>query len=267
MKKILFPTDFSAAADNAFLYALNLAKLYDIDIDVLHVTSNVYLDTQEDDRAKFNDYLEYLEAIKDQQNEHFEIDLQGFFESGDLVINLQAMLSKQDYLYVVMGTEGANTLNDKLLGTNTISVFNVSSVPVLAIPKNIVFKPQKRLGFASRFLEKERPTLEKLIVLAKHNGGPLELVHIAKDGVLDGETALVKNTWDKEFSDEDLEITVLFNRNINEGIADFVTEKKIDVLCLIHRDMNSIERIFKGNHSKKLLQSLQIPILVYPEIN
>ncbi|ADX67976.1 MULTISPECIES: universal stress protein [Weeksella] len=267
MKKILFPTDFSAAADNAFLYALNLAKLYDVDIDVLHVTSNVYLDTQEINRAKFSDYLDYLETIKDHQNEHFEINLQGYFESGDLIINMQEMLSKHDYLYVVMGTDGANTMNDKWLGTNTINAFNVSSVPVLAIPKNISFKPEKRLGFASRLLEKERRTLEKLIVLAKRNGGPLELVHIAKDNILDSDAALVKNFWEREFKDDELEITVLVNKDINKGIADFVTQKNIDVLCLIHRDMNSIERIFKGNYSKKLLQSLQIPILVYPEIN
>ena len=37
MKKILFPTDFSAAAQQAFKYAIELAKQVKAKIDVIHV--------------------------------------------------------------------------------------------------------------------------------------------------------------------------------------------------------------------------------------
>ena len=36
MKKILFPTDFSEIADNAFLYALKMADYLGYEIIVLH---------------------------------------------------------------------------------------------------------------------------------------------------------------------------------------------------------------------------------------
>jgi hypothetical protein len=36
MIKILFPTDYSATAENAFIYALQICKKYDGDLIVLH---------------------------------------------------------------------------------------------------------------------------------------------------------------------------------------------------------------------------------------
>ena len=37
MKKILFPTDFSEVSNNAFVYALNLAKSFNAELIALHV--------------------------------------------------------------------------------------------------------------------------------------------------------------------------------------------------------------------------------------
>jgi nucleotide-binding universal stress UspA family protein len=37
MKKILFPTDFSETSNNAFVYALQLAKNIDAEVVTLHV--------------------------------------------------------------------------------------------------------------------------------------------------------------------------------------------------------------------------------------
>lgn len=39
MKNILFPTDFSQTADNAFIYALHLAKSLGANLHVLHTYS------------------------------------------------------------------------------------------------------------------------------------------------------------------------------------------------------------------------------------
>ena len=37
MKKILFPTDFSETANNAFVYVLEMAKTFKAEVLVLHV--------------------------------------------------------------------------------------------------------------------------------------------------------------------------------------------------------------------------------------
>lgn len=266
MKKILFPTDFSSTANNAFLYALHLARVYDADIDVLHATSKLKMDFAEAEKQSFEDYIDFLERLRDQQNENFEIEIEGHIVTGDLVIAIQEMSGKNDYVYIVMGTDGENSMNDKILGTNTLNVSNLSSVPVLAVPNNVHFKPSKKLGFASRLLENEFSTLKKLVELSKRQGQILEVVHICKDGILGAEEETNKSYWEKQFDEEELDITILHQKDIDEGIAEFVDEKSIDILCLIHREMSNVERIFKLNHSKKLLKTLNIPIFIYPEV-
>ena len=41
MKKILFPTDFSEVANNAFVHALGLAKVLHADLVLLHTFESV----------------------------------------------------------------------------------------------------------------------------------------------------------------------------------------------------------------------------------
>ncbi|MEG0697085.1 MAG: universal stress protein, partial [Algoriella sp.] len=62
MTKILFPTDFSDTANNAFLYALNLAKVLNAEIRLISVQSSVknYLDVTEDD---FESYINQLKDV------------------------------------------------------------------------------------------------------------------------------------------------------------------------------------------------------------
>ena len=40
MRKILFPNDFSATADNAFIYAMQICKNYSSELFVLHSYSS-----------------------------------------------------------------------------------------------------------------------------------------------------------------------------------------------------------------------------------
>ncbi|WP_068596228.1 universal stress protein [Vaginella massiliensis] len=266
MKKILFPTDFSETANTAFLYALNLAKVYDADIDVLHATSKLKIDIEEAERTKFDDYLNYLEQLRDQENENFEIQITGHIVTGDLLITIQELSEKNDYIYIVMGTDGENSVDDKILGTTTLNVANLNTIPVLAVPNHVKFKTHKRLGFASRLLEKEYPILEKLVALAQRQNYPLEVVHITKSGILNTAEETNKNVWEKQFDEESLEITILYHKDIDEGIAQFVETKRLDILCVVHREMSNIQRLFKLNHSKRLLKTLKIPILIYPEL-
>ena len=45
MKKILFPTDFSDTANNAFLYTLHLAKLYNAEVFITHIYDKKVIST------------------------------------------------------------------------------------------------------------------------------------------------------------------------------------------------------------------------------
>ena len=149
MTKILFPTDFSDTANNAFLYALNLAKVLNAEIRLISVQSSVknYLDVTEDD---FESYINQLKdvAIK---NGLEDINIESSLVVGDLLMMILDIVNKQDIKYIVMGTNGQNSLGKKFFGSNTLNVLNNATVPVLIVPHKVKFKKERNFRRNNNF--------------------------------------------------------------------------------------------------------------------
>ena len=102
MAKILFPTDFSETANNAFLYALNLAKVLKTDIKLVSVQSNLknYLEVTEEN---FENYINKLKNIAKENNlEHVKIE--SSLVVGDLLLMILDIINNRcgraiDYLF------------------------------------------------------------------------------------------------------------------------------------------------------------------------
>src|SRR5690606_33500264 len=155
MKNILVPTDFSQTADNAFAYALHLAKSFGADLHILHsysmpivsgmgvesseviqqVFENVELTSFEDFKNKASDLRKIAE------NEGVtDINLSFLFEEGDLILNILDIISKEHIDLVVMGTNGASGFEKKIFGSNTLNTIKSIDTPVLSVPHGATFK-------------------------------------------------------------------------------------------------------------------------------
>src|SRR5690554_1951361 len=103
MKNILFPTDFSQTADNAFIYALHLAKSLGADLHILHtysmpivsglgiesseVVQQVYENVELTSFEKFKDKATELRKIAEKEGTA-DVKLSFDFEEGDLIMNI-----------------------------------------------------------------------------------------------------------------------------------------------------------------------------------
>ena len=93
MAKILFPTDFSETANNAFLYALNLAKVLKTNIKLVSVQSNLknYLEVTEEN---FENYINKLKNIaKENSLEHVKIE--SSLVVGDLLLMILDIINNR----------------------------------------------------------------------------------------------------------------------------------------------------------------------------
>src|SRR5690606_18432371 len=93
MMKILFPTDFSAAAENAYVYALKLADRLNATVTVLHVYEVLELHSWIEDATD-----------TDQLNEKITLgEFERFREQIDLLkrIAAESMLEKVQVNYVL----------------------------------------------------------------------------------------------------------------------------------------------------------------------
>lgn len=260
MAKILFPTDFSETANNAFLYALNLAKVLNIDIKLISVQPSLrnYLDVTEEN---FENYINKLKNIaKEHHLEHVKIE--SSLIVGDLLLMILDIINKDNIRYVVMGTNGQNSLGKKFFGSNTVNVINNSPVPVLVVPNQVKFKEERNFAFATLFHQKESKALAEMEEVTSRYEKLLNIVHV-DDKSITPEMLSIKKEWQSEYPEAI--ITIETNKDVEGGLINFCTQNNIDVLGVVHRELTSFERLFTINHSQRLLSSANVALLVFQE--
>ncbi|MEG1025529.1 universal stress protein [Flavobacterium plurextorum] len=276
MKKILFPTDFSEAATNAFVHALEFAKIVKAELVLLHTFEIPVYDSQffpenyasiysSIELAKFEmfkDEIPKLRAIAAERNLE-DIVIKHRLMDGDLIYNLKNAVEEDQIDFVIMGTSGASDWTKFFTGSNTNSVISGVDVPVLCIPADAKFKKIKTIGFTTRYREKDKEVLKKILKIAKKTDAKVKSLYVRSSDT-DVADATIKE-WEKEFAAENVEFLVLPSDEIKETILDFILYKDIDILTTITHKRSFFESIFESSFSKKITKEVSIPVLIMHE--
>lgn len=146
MKKILVPCDFSAPAQEAFNFAVNIARQNNGEIHVLYVIDTAFVNNSTGNfshAAAFNGV--FLQKLEEQQlnekfvamKERYAHELFSVFfkiDIGSLTQTIENYVRDKNLDLVVMGTHGASGLKEFFVGSNTEKVVRSSNVPVIAVP-------------------------------------------------------------------------------------------------------------------------------------
>lgn len=284
MKKILFPTDFSETADNAFLYTLHLAKSYDAEIYVVHAfdapvlsslhggqpeqVKNVYTTMELGEFEHFQKEGEKLRNIAE-KHQLSDIKISYIFEAGHLISVLKNLSQKENFDLIVMGTNGASGLNKKLWGSNTINTMNELSIPILSVPYSANFKEFKNIGFSTIFKDSDKEILKNIITVASYWGGKVKVLHIIEYGgnieKKEIQTAEKITEWTAEFGSDNVEFIILKADNVKKGVLEFIENEEIDTLVIAKRNLGFIDSIFYSSLSKDLADEIKIPLCVVKE--
>jgi len=276
MKKILFPTDFSEAATNAFVHALEFAKIVNAELVLLHTFEIPVYDSQffpenyaaiysSIELAKFEmfkDEIPKLRTIAMERNLE-EIVIKHRLMDGDLIYNLKNAVEEDKIDFVIMGTSGASDWTKFFTGSNTNSVISEVKVPVLCIPVTAKFHKIKVIGFTTRYREKDKTELRKVIEIAKKTNAKIKCLYV-KTSNSDVSAATIKE-WEQEFSGNNVEFLVLPSDEVKDTILDFILYKDIDILTTITHKRSFFEGIFDSGFTKKIAKEVSVPVLVMHE--
>ncbi len=272
MKKILFPTDFSHASKNAFVYALQLAKHIDATIVTLHVYEmpaanyvdvpaylmEVY-DTVE--LANFENYKGQIPVLHEIASAHGceNVSIENVLLDGDLVNSILEMVKKDNIDYVVMGTKGASGAKETFLGTSTANVMTRTNAFVLAVPDESTYNPIRKITFTTRFREKDMPALKKLLVLAEAFDAKIDCLYIktAKSDLKE----VVLADWQLLMKDRNVDFHIIENELVEESILDFIHQNGSDLLALLNHKRGFFEGLFHTSLTKKLAFHSAVPVL------
>ena len=135
-RKILFATDFSAAADNAIPYVKRIAKHYEASVLALHVHPPVVNPmTPPETWAADAAAAEARDQRRREQlmNTFSEIPIKVQIEEGEILARLQTAIEANAIDLVVIGTRGRTGFGKLLLGSVAEEILRTVTCPVLTV--------------------------------------------------------------------------------------------------------------------------------------
>ncbi len=276
MKKILYPTDFSSTAENAFIFALQIADHLGASIITVHAfnrpdISNFNLpDTLREvydsiDLDEFENYEDEVPVLRDiaTSNGYYHVPMVHVLEEGTPVSAILRTANKNKADLIVMGTTGAGRMEKFFFGTVAGKVLEEAHCPVVVVPDTAEFDGIiDHIAVATNFTIEDATLIEALRKFRDIMGCHLHIIHV--DTISNGESDdQLKHFCERWHQDKHLSMHCVRHKDINEGLDNFVREKNIDLLALLSHKRSWFEEIFQSNRAKELSFQHTIPLLVY----
>ena len=277
MKKILFPTDFSEAANKAFIYALKLADKMDARITTLHVfkkptisahympsTLEKFFETF--DWYEFESYKRSLPPLREmaEANNLGHVETVHVMREGEKLVDTILEVAEEDEAdVIVMSTTGAGGFKEIFLGSNAGEVLEHAPIPVLTVPRQAEFDGLiNKVAFTTTYKEEEKQVLKKLLKWRKWFDFELHCINV--------DTAHIEfhnkrmDQFKEAFEGEEkMHFVVLDGTDMFKVLTKYLDEEHIDILAMTTHKRNFIQELFEYSRTKFLSYHSKVPILSF----
>jgi len=275
METLLVPTDFSPTAKNAALYALQLAEQLAAKKIVLYHSYEIPVTI--DPMVPGIQMLD-MESLKEGSEKGLEIFKQELLASangitidtiseyGALTQGLDEVCAKVNAGLVVMGITGGGVLEEKLIGSNTLSVAKHTKLPVIIVPADARFTRIEEIMLTSDFDKADKTIPVDLVrkILAETKA-KLFVFNIEEDELIEkypstimGESYAIHSL----LQDMNPEYHYSTNTNYVEAVNDFALEYQVDLIISIPKKHGFFEKLFSSSHTKQLAFHSHVPLMV-----
>ena len=263
MKTIVVATDFSAPAESAMMYAGQMAKKVNAAILLLHIyqvpvgMNDMPVLMVSADELKRNADAG-LERAKDMLQKNFAgLDVQTESRLGDVTEELKDVCEKVNAFAVVVGKHGASGVQRILFGSTSLAISRNLSYPVIVVPPNSSAQQINNTALAVD-ARVENMSAQKIKSIVDELKTHLHIIHVKqeKSASLD----VTKLTTELKAT-----CKTIYDHEFVHGIEKYIKENNIDLLIILPRKHNLIERVFLKTHTPELLKKISIPIMCLTE--
>lgn len=298
IKNILFPTDFSVVAENAFQHALAWAMKYQANIHVQTVVNpyipigeygqgvavavEVLSEVEVGLKTKLKRFIETgitkWEMDQVSNNGNHTMNSIGFVkgksngftpiftssvDSGTPENTICTKAEKDNFDLIIMGTRGENhDFWDKIFGTVSHFVVENSTVPVLLIPPKVKYKPILRAVYAADLTATQPFRIWQAYELLKPMEPKLHCVHVPSN----------KNTREIQLYELDnyfksahptlpIQFHLIHLDSIEEGMRFAIDLWNAELLCMYTPQHSIFRQLFAHSNSHNAIDYMDIPIL------
>jgi nucleotide-binding universal stress UspA family protein len=279
MKNVLIPTDFSENSHNALRYALDYFADIPVNFYILHVSLKTPHYQDEEPEGFFEEFAEnhtihspgalLKEELKTcrllaKNPNHVFYPLH---ENILLVEAIRKYVSEKEIHYILMGTKGSSKMNRNEIGSNTSEVITKVKCPVLVIPEHAKFTKIKNVAFPTDYncMYKNR-VIDTIYETLKLQKAALRILNIKSTNHEFTHTQMENKGFLQDFLKETKHsFHFLESKNIEAGIQEFVETWEIDMIAMVAKNLNFIQRLLFRPTVKSISYHTKIPFLVLHE--
>ena len=258
MKTIIVANDFSASAENAMMYAGQLAKNIDASLLLLHVyqipvgMNDIPVLMVSTDELKTNAETGLSRARELLRKNFDSLSVQIESRLGDVVDELRDVCERTDPFLIVVGKHAASGIEQILFGSTALSIIRHTTYPVIVVPDN---SSSYKLRNAALAIDAsvENVCIEKIRSVVNELKVQLHIVHVRQEKT----ESLQVN---KLVSELNSKYSTIYNHEFAHGIESYIKENDIDLLIILPHKHNLAERLFFRTHTKELLKKISIPV-------
>ncbi len=178
--------------------------------------------------------------------------------------------NNRDIDLVIVGTHGSSGLSTFLLGNHSRQMIDEINKPLLLVPPATPITRIKKIAFATDFknLVKDMECLHQLIELARPLNAEILITHILNEDQHTTAFQYIIDQFMTEISGK-ANYQKLYYRELKSpgsvaGLDWLCKHGDIDMLAMVHRPHNFIDRMFRGSQTQKMAGHIPVPLLVFP---
>jgi nucleotide-binding universal stress UspA family protein len=254
--KVLVPTDFSSVSSTALNHAIDIAKIMDGEIIVLHVIDN------DDKPAEANKKLQPLvDGVIEQHN----IPTVGKVVHGNIFEDINKVADYEGAKLIVMGTHGRRGIQH-LIGSYAMKIITNSTIPFLVVQDKKSSGSYKNIVFPIDFNSETKLKISSTASMAKALDAKIHIF-----GEYDDDPFLKKNIDNnilyakKFFKEHGIDYVV----KLADGKGDFVKQIirysvsiNADMMAVLNLNYRSISHFLKNDEEELITNEAQIPVLM-----
>lgn len=276
MKTILCPVDFSRNSRDSYVFALEMAKIFNAKIILLHCYETPVVFTElplgaiplnpkelyDNARKRLNKFVAAIKIAASKIVQTEMIISQGLASARTIETALE---KKADW--IIMGATGTSGVARLLLGSNALRVLKNAPCPVMTIPKGAKFKAFRKIVYATDLQEDNLNAANTLIPMAKKFGTEFLFLNIDNRLLMNEEKDYqkMKNRIASVIKYSKVSGYVSTQLNVVNGIQEFVKKTKPSCLAMYSRHHGLFGKITGASVTAKTVLKIKLPFISLPE--
>lgn len=274
MKKILVPYDFSEIAENALAFACQIADKAGCDVRLIHVIEHPTADSfrtmgmQDVDPMGELYIKKMIETVSGKLNDvvskanHADDKLSFKIQLGNPFHNIIDEITEEAVDLVVMGTEGADGLNEFFVGSNAEKVVRKAPCPVITLQNKADLTSVKKIVFASDFSHTDSEFVERLKDMQSMFSAQLNIVKINTPASFTSTRHDTKQMEDFVAKNgiENYTIDIYNYKNEEDGIIYYSEDIQADMVALGTHQRKGVGHFLAGSIAEMVVNHSSIPV-------